>query len=52
VTYAASAEQFPVFAWLALIFIIADILTPERKISWLKRFTFFGQEQSTAKNDH
>ena len=32
VTYAASAEQFPVFAWLALLFLLADTFIPERKI--------------------
>ena len=41
VTYKASAEQFPVFAWLALAFLIADMLLPERKIGWLKKFNFF-----------
>ncbi|MYM12267.1 vWA domain-containing protein [Muribaculum intestinale] len=43
VTYKASAEQFPVFAWLALAFLIADMLLPERKIGWLKKFNFFGK---------
>jgi Ca-activated chloride channel family protein len=37
VTYAASAEQFPVFAWLALLFLLADTFIPERKIGWLKK---------------
>ncbi|MDE7396249.1 MAG: VWA domain-containing protein [Muribaculum sp.] len=50
ITYAASAEQFPVFAWLALLFIIADILVPERKIGWLKRYTFFSDKTSQHKN--
>lgn len=50
INYAASAEQFPVFAWLALLFIIADIITPERKIGWLKRFTFFGHQSSNPTN--
>lgn len=43
VTYAASAEQFPVFAWLALLFLLADVFIPERKIGWLKRINFFSK---------
>ncbi len=43
VTYAASAEQFPVFAWLALLFLLVDIMIPERKIGWLKKFNFFSK---------
>lgn len=43
VTYAASAEQFPVFAWLALLFLLIDMLIPERKIGWLKRINFFSK---------
>lgn len=40
-TLSPRAEQFPVFAWLALIFLIIEALTVTRKISWLKKFTFF-----------
>ena len=43
VTYAASAEQFPVFAWLALLFLLADTFIPERKIGWLKKINFFSK---------
>lgn len=41
VSYKASAEQFPIFAWIALILLLADILVPDRKISWLKNINFF-----------
>lgn len=41
VTYAQSAEQFPVFAWLALALLVADIFILDRKIGWLKKINFF-----------
>jgi len=41
VNYKASAEQFPTFAWLAIILLIADIFVLERKIGWLKNISFF-----------
>lgn len=41
VVYAQSAEQFPVFAWLALALLIADIFILDRKIGWLKKINFF-----------
>ncbi len=40
-TLSPKAEQFPVFAWLALILLIIEALTVTRKISWLKKITFF-----------
>lgn len=43
VTYTAGAEQFPVFAWIALIFLIIDILVLDRKNSWLKKYNFFSK---------
>ena len=42
-TFSPQAEQFPIFAWLALIFMVLYALTVTRKISWLKRFTFFSK---------
>lgn len=45
VIYSSSAEQFPVFAWIALILLIADISVLDRKISWLKKINFFTKEQ-------
>lgn len=44
VVYSASAEQFPLFAWIALIFIVADVFLLDRKIGWLKKITFFSQK--------
>ncbi|MCM1093849.1 MAG: VWA domain-containing protein [Bacteroides sp.] len=44
VVYAASAEQFPVFAWLALVFIILDIFMLDRKVGWLKKINFFSKQ--------
>ena len=52
VSYAASAEQFPVFGWLALLLVIIDIIIPDRKIGWLKQYTFFGQKPLTPNKDN
>lgn len=41
VVYSSSAEQFPVFAWIALFLLIVDVFILERKIGWLRRFNFF-----------
>ena len=43
VVYSASAEQFPVFGWLALIFLILDVFILDRKIGWLKKINFFSK---------
>ncbi|MDE7412518.1 MAG: VWA domain-containing protein [Muribaculaceae bacterium] len=43
-TYALHDELFPIFGWLALAFIILDILVLDRKIGWLDKFTFFKKE--------
>lgn len=40
-TFTPESEQFPVFAVAALILLIIYTMTVTRKISWLKRFTFF-----------
>ena len=39
INYTASAEQFPVFAWIALAFLILDIFMLDRKVGWLKKST-------------
>ena len=44
VEYKAGAEQFPTFAWLALILLVADIFVLDRKIGWLKNIQFFTKE--------
>jgi Ca-activated chloride channel family protein len=41
VNYKASAEQFPTFAWIALILLLIDIFVLDRKIGWLKNINFF-----------
>ena len=41
VNYKASAEQFPTFAWIALILLLVDIFVLDRKIRWLKNINFF-----------
>lgn len=41
VSYSTGAEQFPTFAWIALILLIVDILILERKIGWLNNISFF-----------
>ncbi len=43
VKYKASAEQFPMFLWIALIFLIVDIFVLDRKIGWLKKYNFFSK---------
>ena len=45
VTYKASAEQFPVFVWIAVILLVIDAFVMPRKIGWLKRFTFFHRSE-------
>lgn len=42
--YAQHDELFPIFAWIALILIVLDILVLDRKIGWLDKFTFFSKE--------
>lgn len=48
-TFSPQAEQFPVFAWLALIFLVIEAVTVPRKISWLKKITFFSTTPKTGK---
>lgn len=40
-TYTKQDEQFPVFAWIALLLIIAELLVIDRKNPFLKRYNFF-----------
>ena len=44
VKYKASAEKFPIFIWIALLAIIADIFVLDRKIGWLQKINFFSKE--------
>lgn len=41
VSYSAGAEQFPVFAWIALIFLVIDVFVLDRKNNILKKINFF-----------
>lgn len=41
VTYSSGAEQFPLFASLALIFLVLDVFVLDRKNSLLRRINFF-----------
>lgn len=43
VVYSSSAEQFPVFAWIALIFLIIDIFILDSKNALLKKINFFSK---------
>ena len=43
--YTLADEQFPVFAWIALVLLIAQMLVIDRKNPWLKKYNFFTKEQ-------
>ena len=43
IKYKATAELFPLFAWIALILLVVDVLILNKKIEWLKRFNFFSK---------
>ncbi|MCM1449818.1 MAG: VWA domain-containing protein, partial [Clostridiales bacterium] len=43
VKYKSSAEQFPLFVFFALLLIIADVFIFDRKIGWLRKYTFFSK---------
>lgn len=45
VVYTAGAEQFPIFAWIAIIFLIVDIFVLDRKNSVLRKVNFFTREK-------
>lgn len=50
VVYSQHNEQFPVFAWLALLFVLIDIFVVESKNSWLRKYNFFTKENKNGKN--
>ena len=41
VKYKATAEQFPFFAWFALVVLLIDTFIMDKKIKWLKNIKFF-----------
>lgn len=43
VNYGTNDERFPVFAWIALVFILLDCLFSNRKIGFLRKYNFFGK---------
>ncbi len=49
IVYSKHNEQFPVFAWIALILLIANIFVLDSKISWLKNINFFSKETKNEK---
>lgn len=46
VKYSSGAEQFPLFAWIAFIFLVLDLLVLDRKNNWLSKYNFFSKKQS------
>lgn len=48
-TYNKHDEQFPIFAWIALIALLCDILVLDRKISWLNNINFFSKDEKKNK---
>lgn len=46
VVYSQNSEQFPIFAWIALVFLIGDMFVLERKNSWLRKINFFTKEKN------
>ena len=45
VSYTQHDEQFPLFAWIALLLIVANIFVLERKNPWLNKFNFFKTDE-------
>ena len=45
VTYSAGAEQFPLFAWIALLFLVLDAFVLDRKNNLLKKINFFSNKE-------
>ncbi|MDE6327098.1 MAG: VWA domain-containing protein [Duncaniella sp.] len=48
-TFSPQSEQFPIFAWIALLLLVIDTITVTRKISWLKKYRFFSKEEEGGK---
>lgn len=41
---AVHQELFPIFVWIALVLLLADLIILDSKMGWLDRFTFFKKE--------
>lgn len=51
ISYTQHDEQFPVFAWIALVLVVALIVLIERKNPWLQRYNFFTKDNHNEKVD-
>ncbi len=45
ISYTQQDEQFPVFAWIAVLLVIALIVLLERKNPWLEKYNFFTKDK-------
>lgn len=50
VVYSQHNEQFPVFAWLALLFVVINVFIDESKNSWLRKYNFFTKDNKNEKD--
>lgn len=50
ISYTQHDEQFPVFAWIALVLMITNIFVVERKNKWLSKYNFFTKSVKNDKN--
>ena len=50
VVYSQHNEQFPVFAWLALLFVVINVFVDETKNSWLRKYNFFTKDNKNEKD--
>lgn len=50
VVYSQHNEQFPVFAWLALLFVVINVFVGESKNSWLRKYNFFTKDNKNEKD--
>lgn len=48
INYTANDEQFPVFAWIALLMLIIDCIFSNRKIGFLRKYNFFSRGASVV----
>ena len=48
VSYTKHDEQFPAFAWMALVLIVAGIFVLDRKNPLLKKYNFFSKKEKTS----
>lgn len=48
VVFSQSAEQFPIFAFLAIVFLLIDLFILDKKNSWLDKINFFTKEKKGA----